>query len=107
MKARPCKQVEGGMKHCEPAEATHVWLHMPGPFPYRLLPVITSGSRRETPCWTWNGDVERPTLKPSIRSTDGKTICHSWVNDGQVQFLADSTHELAGKTMALLDVEDM
>ena len=32
-------------------------------------------------------------------------VCHSFVNDGQVQFLDDCTHELAGQTLLLLDVE--
>ena len=27
--------------------------------------------------------------------------CHSFVRDGQIQFLGDSTHELAGKTVPL------
>lgn len=28
-------------------------------------------------------------------------LCHSFVKDGQIQFLTDSTHPLAGKTVAL------
>lgn len=30
--------------------------------------------------------------------------CHTWVNDGKAQFLPDSTHEHAGKTLDLLEV---
>jgi hypothetical protein len=59
--------------------------------------------------WTFNGDMERPTFSPSILVTwegfeDGKEIkkiCHSYVRDGQIQFLNDCTHELAGKTVPL------
>lgn len=29
------------------------------------------------------------------------TVCHSFVRDGQIQFLGDCTHALAGKTVAL------
>lgn len=31
--------------------------------------------------------------------------CHSFIKDGKMQFLADSTHELSGKTVELFDVE--
>lgn len=71
--------------------------------------------------WTWNGDWEKPTVSPSIlvRSirdiTDDehakimagekldipKTICHSFVKEGKIEFLSDCTHELAGKTVNL------
>lgn len=30
--------------------------------------------------------------------------CHSFVTDGKIQFLADCTHELAGKTVPLPDL---
>lgn len=32
--------------------------------------------------------------------------CHTWINDGQAQYLEDSTHEFAGKTLDLLEVEE-
>ena len=91
---------------CSVDEATHVHLCMPGPMPYRILPVITRGTRRGTNCWSWNGNTEKPTLKPSIRSKSGDTICHTFVNDGMVRFLDDCSHEFADQTLELLDVED-
>lgn len=77
------------------------------------------------PLWRWNGDRERPTLQPSIlvrgsvpltdaeraRVLAGETIvptplvCHSFVTDGRIQFLTDSTHRLAGHTVELPDCE--
>lgn len=102
----------------------------------------TSGS----PSWQFNGDMERPTVSPSLlvqwtrRMPDcawcdaglprkrieigwvhedpaaGEcglrgcamndavpvdVICHSFITDGQIQFLADSTHRLAGQTVPL------
>lgn len=67
--------------------------------------------------WGWNGDVERPTFTPSVLVTHEakpdaseefkewrtKRICHSFVTDGQIQFLTDSTHALAGQTVPLAD----
>lgn len=68
-----------------------------------LLPVITFGSREDTGAWTWNGSLEKPTLKPSIKTThaDGK-VSHIWLTDGMCQHLADSTDGLSGKTLPLL-----
>lgn len=71
--------------------------------------------------WTWNGDLVRPTVSPSIlvRGTVPITdeeyarimametiepkplVCHSFVRDGRIVFLSDCTHALAGKTVEL------
>jgi hypothetical protein len=52
--------------------------------------------------WTWNGDHERPTFSPSVLVTDhAGSRCHSFVREGQIEFLTDSTHPMAGKTVPL------
>lgn len=71
--------------------------------------------------WSFNGDMDRPTFSPSIlvrgvqpvtdeeadRILAGEKIepkplvCHSFVRDGQIQFLNDCTHDLAGQTVPL------
>lgn len=66
------------------------------------------------PTWTFNGDVEKPTFSPSMLVfASPKSIpeengfdqkrCHSFVRDGQIEFLTDCEHELAGKTVPLED----
>lgn len=75
--------------------------------------------------WGWNGNIDRPTLTPSIlitgkrRITDDEyrrilageqleipgRVCHTFVTDGRIQFLGDCTHALAGQTADLLEVE--
>lgn len=59
--------------------------------------------------WGFNGDLEKPTFTPSILARlpmpDRVHVCHSFVRDGQIQFLSDSTHALAGQTVALAPVE--
>jgi hypothetical protein len=56
--------------------------------------------------WTWNGDVNRPTFLPSVLVTCDPQPhrCHSFVRDGQIQYLTDSTHALAGHTVPLDDL---
>jgi hypothetical protein len=82
------------------------------------------------PKWEWNGDEERPTLSPSVLIRSGHYadpntescwctynkehpekkrsfqcgVCHSFVREGQIQFLSDCTHGLAGQTVPLPEV---
>lgn len=76
--------------------------------------------------WDFNQNFDRPTIQPSIlvRSghyLDGKDSCwctfneehkddpapficfqcHSFITDGMIIYLSDSTHHLAGKTVEL------
>lgn len=81
------------------------------------------------PRWSWNGSVVSPTLSPSLLIRSGHfashwqagdncwctynaqnpehpapfacAVCHSFVRDGQIEFLSDCTHALAGKTVPL------
>jgi hypothetical protein len=61
------------------------------------------------PGWGWNNDVNNPTFSPSLlvefpwwngEAYDQKR-CHSFIRDGQIQFLSDCTHELANQTVPL------
>jgi len=125
MKARPLR-FDGECWHpCEVNEATHIEINTPGPYTTRFIPVILKGTRKGTGCWTWNGDTEKPTLKPSIstkgtvpitneeadRILAGEKIepkplnCHTWITDGKVKFKNDCTHELAGQTLDLLELD--
>lgn len=57
--------------------------------------------------WTWNGSFDAPTVQPSILAEwyegpeRGERRCHSYITDGQIQFLSDCTHSLAGQTVDL------
>lgn len=106
MKARPVKLQQGGYVECARHLATHVMVNIPGPVGLLTLPVILSGTRDGTNAWTWNGSTGKPTLRPSVRTTKPHEglVCHSWVNDGNAQFLEDTTHDLRGQAVPLLDV---
>lgn len=95
--SRLLRDVEGGglMFWCPGCDGAHMIRHGAGPGPR----------------WTWNGDAERPTFTPSVlvsyngadAGIDGAppAVCHSFVTDGRIQFLSDSTHRLAGQTVDL------
>lgn len=55
--------------------------------------------------WAWNGSLDKPTFKPSLLvfGSVPEKRCHSYVTDGQIQFLTDCWHPLAGKTVDLPD----
>lgn len=86
------------------------------------------------PCWSYNGLPDAPTFSPSVLVRTGHyidghkagqdcwcsmaakapddpppftcTICHSFVTDGRIRFLPDSTHALAGQTVDLPEIEE-
>lgn len=108
MKANPSKIIPGeGVVDCPIEEATHIIINRPGPSGHVLLPVQIKGTRDGTGNWTWNGDTERPTLRPSILTTGGTWKCHTWITDGKAIFLPDSTHEFSGQTLDLLDADSL
>ncbi|MFA5187053.1 MAG: DUF6527 family protein [Patescibacteria group bacterium] len=61
--------------------------------------------------WSFNGDCEKPTFAPSMLvkghlGADSYGVCHSFVRNGQIQYLNDCTHNMAGQTMDLPDIDD-
>jgi Family of unknown function (DUF6527) len=96
--------------------------HCPGCDTEHGIPV--DGSRG----WKWNGDLDSPTITPSILTRfalwgpdkvpfdkykgngqdcvqEARQTCHSYVTAGRIQFLPDCTHSLAGQTVDLPDWE--
>lgn len=61
--------------------------------------------------WIFNNDLNNPTINPSllVREPVGNkvNVCHSFIREGKIQFLSDSTHGLAGKTVEIPDFETM
>ena len=80
--------------------------------------------------WEFDGNEDSPTITPSVLITSGHYLsshkpeddcwctfhrkypgrcgficrrCHSYITNGQIQFLPDSTHPLTGQTVPLPD----
>lgn len=61
------------------------------------------------PRWGYNGNSDKPTFTPSVLVTyngvdagrDGAppAVCHSFVTEGQIRFLDDCSHAMAGQTV--------
>jgi hypothetical protein len=75
--------------------------------------------------WDFDGNLDAPTLAPSVLLYAHETLtddypgwpapitdqyqtttpnCHSFVRAGQIVFLPDCTHELAGQTVPMQDI---
>lgn len=66
---------------------------------------VEVGNVRKEHVWSFNNDLKRPSLHPSVLvrgvGAEERHRCHCWIKDGQIEFLADCTHELAGKTVPM------
>lgn len=73
-----------------------------------MLPVTGDGTKR--PTWSWNGDLEKVGLEPSILTRHGgdrsNFVCHSFLRAGHWQFLGDCTHALANQTVPMVPLPD-
>lgn len=63
--------------------------------------------------WKFNGDVDNPTLIPSVVFKVKFTVkdrpdikCHHFIKAGMIQYLSDCTHEYAGRIIELPDWEE-
>lgn len=88
MSAKVAVRTHGGVKH--------VWYYCHGCQELHNVPAER---------WNWNGDVENPTLSPSVRhyypASDGrpeKTTCHYHVQGGKINYCGDCDHAFNGKT---------
>lgn len=68
-----------------------------------FCPGCKTGHAFDLSRWEFNGDLEKPTFSPSmlVNKDDPKSRCHSFVKDGNIQFLNDCFHELKGQTVPL------
>lgn len=72
-----------------------------------MLPVNTD---QHSPAWIWDGNLEAPTISPSIKTESGNPdkpfVCHSFLQAGVFDFLTDSTHSLSGCKVPIPDLPD-
>jgi hypothetical protein len=64
---------------------------------YQVKPVYETDK-----VWSFNGDEDNPTFSPSLVVELPGKRCHLFVRDGKIEYLADCSHHLAGKTVELL-----
>lgn len=90
------RKIDGGYGHWCPGCETMHYIAVERP--------LANGAR-----WSFDGNADAPTFGPSVRiRTPGSRAddippecCHYFLRAGKIEFCADSTHALAGKTVAL------
>lgn len=69
---------------------------------------VVKYNKNGNPTWDFDGNMEAPTFSPSLQVTwnhgpdQVEHVCHSFIRNGQWQFLGDCTHDLAGKTVPMV-----
>ena len=70
----------------------------------------TARQNGEELSWIFNNDLDNPTVKRDISNdtvvTDGQRLCHLNITDGQIHYLPDCGHEMAGQTVDMVDVNE-
>lgn len=57
--------------------------------------IVIDGTRG----WSWNNDTQKPTVTTSVlsvwtnRTTNERRTCHLFIENGNLRFLGDCTHE--------------
>lgn len=70
-----------------------------------MLPV---NSTEHQPSWTWDGNLDAPTVTPSILTSkdDPARRCHSFLKAGVFEYLSDCAHSLANQHVPLPDLPE-
>lgn len=77
---------------------------------------IYTSNRPGKPTWEWDGNVEAPTVTPSVLcftryderdnllpNNGQRTLCHYFLKAGKIEYCSDSPHRFAGQTVDLPD----
>lgn len=78
------------------------------------LHMLAVNSPHHPPSWEFDGNLEAPTLSPSILTRihpyddvgHPQGVCHSFLRAGVFDFLGDCTHQLAGQQVPLPDLHE-
>lgn len=65
----------------------------------------------DSPNWTFNGLLERPSFSPSLlhfttdpETNQRRTECHLFLTDGKIQYCSDNPHALNGQTVEMVPI---
>lgn len=76
-----------------------LWFHCPGcniPHAFTIW-----HDNKQGPGWTWNEDAYNASFSPSLlcNADYPDSRCHLFLENGQIRFLSDCHHDLAGQTV--------
>ena len=73
----------------------------------KQIHALATGHTNRDANWDFNGNFDKPSFTPSFRIgvKGDANVCHSYIKKGQWESLPDSTHDLSGKTVPMLEIE--
>lgn len=88
----------------------HLYYHCPGCKGCHAIPVLIG--KKEDKHWEWNGDLEKPTVAPSVKHFYPDShyqahpglahfCCHYHIRNGNIEYCSDCSHDHNGKTVPL------
>lgn len=96
-------------------EGEFVWFHCPGcNMKHIVATKYNEGHEnfhtgKKKPVWVFNGDLVKPTIKPSIMvrwvGAEPPQCCHSIIREGEQIFLIETTHKFSGTRVKMKDDE--
>jgi hypothetical protein len=103
-------KLEAFVNSSNEVEGYHFWC--PGCQDYHAVTVAPYANSMGAK-WQFNGNLDLPTFTPSIflkvqvpSQADKNRICHCYVTDGEIRYLSDCSHQLAGQTIDLPDISE-
>jgi len=68
--------------------------------------VWTTRLNKNKAMWIFDDNMDNPSIEPSITIKKGnQTLCHLYIKNGKIEYLADCRHKLAGKTVEMEDID--
>lgn len=79
-----------------------------------MLPVNSFSEQAKVgdkrPMWEWDGNLEKPDLRPSILTKGGPKnnpyVCHSYLREGVFQYFGNCTHSLVNQHVPMVDLPE-
>ena len=86
-----------------PRDGQILVFHCPGCKQLHLVEIVVPNGTG----WSWNSSMTAPTFSPSLlcNQHDLASRCHSFIENGYIQFLSDCYHELKGQTVEIPEWE--
>lgn len=95
---RVAESSDSGMTHRPPKDGerpTHMWFKC-DQWRMHCIPIKPEKNENNNASWDWDGDLDKPTISPSIKSSDGNRILwHGHIVKGELKPCTDSPIPMA------------
>ncbi len=87
-----------------------LYYRCPGCKGEHAVPVLVN--KKQANRWEWNGDLEKPTIRPSVKHTYPESFyqahpnvkhfcCHYHITNGVLEYCGDCSHDQSGQNVPM------